>query len=118
MKDLLVENAKIIEKSKTRVLLEYEQNGKTKQKVYKYAGQKNIGDFVNLYTITKESIFHMLFLFIPVFCLILGLCVGFAFSNKVFQYVLTLCLGTISFLIVAYFEKKYYKNLLSKVICE
>ena len=118
MKELLFENAKIIEKSKSRVLVEYDEKGKRKQKVYKYSGPKGVGDTVSLFTTSNVSIFHMLFLFIPVFCLILGICVGFVFENKVFQYILTLSLGLVSFLFVAIIEKRIFKKSLNKIICE
>ena len=118
MKNLLIENAKIIEKSKTRVLLEYEKDGKNQQRVYKYNGKKGVGENVNLFEISNNKLLHILFLLIPVFCLILGLGIGFVFQNKLFQYILALSLAIVSFLIVALLEKFIYKNKLNKIICE
>lgn len=118
MKNLLIENAKIIEKSKTRVLLEYEKDGKNQQRVYKYNGKKGVGENVNLFGVSNNKLLHILFLLIPVFCLILGLGIGFVFQNKLFQYILTLSLAIVSFLIVALLEKFIYKNKLNKIICE
>ena len=117
MKNLMYENATIIEKSKNRVLVEYLDNNKKKEKVFKYSGNKQKGDKVNIYSKKAENFLHLFFLLIPVICIVVGLSLGFIFKNTLYQFILSSGLGVLSFIIVSLIEKFYFQEL-NYFVCE